>query len=134
MAINPQPDAGGGSDKTQAIPKALLIVAVLGVLVVIVVAAKVLSHNPGGTSAGAVAQPADKAAGPQLGSEGPAGSQTQQSTPASSGMPGPGGGPGAMGSGAGVGAGTPGSAATRANGAPSGAPAGPSAGAPGTAP
>ena len=80
MATNsPQSGGGVGGDKSQSIPKLLLIVAVLGVLVVIGVAVKVLSHNPGGTSAGRVGQPADHATGPQLGAGGPAGGQKQPS-------------------------------------------------------
>ena len=130
------PGSGGGpsADKSQGIPKMLLVAAVIGVLIVIVVAGTVLSHNHGGTSAGGVGQPADRGAGAQLGSEGPAPGRTQPSAGIVGGAPGPGGGPGAMGSGAGVGAGTPGSAGTRPGGASSGAPAGPSAGAPGTSP
>ncbi len=63
MAINSQPDAGDGDDKTPPIPKGVLIVAAINVLVMIVVATRVLGRKPGGTSARDASQPADTAAG-----------------------------------------------------------------------
>ncbi len=63
----PSPDGG---DKTQAIPKMLLVWLILGVVAAAVVAGIVLTHNHGGTSAGGTGQSADQAVGPQLGTEG----------------------------------------------------------------
>ncbi len=126
------PGPGPGGDKKQAIPKMLLVVLVLGVLAAVAVTAFVLTHNHGGTSAGATGQPADKATGPQMGTEGPANGRSMPAGAASgTAATGQGGGPGAAGSGAGGGGGTPGTAGTRTGGASSGAPAAPNAGAPG---
>ena len=132
----PQPGGESGSgDKTQAIPKMLLIWLILGVIAVIIVTAVVLKRNSGGTGAGAMGQPADRATGPQLGAEGSANGRSLPASAASgTAATGQGGGPGAMGSGAGVGNSSPGTAGARAGGASSGAPSGPSAGAAGTAP
>ena len=91
-----------------------------------------LMRNHGGTSAGTTGQPADAAAGPQFGTDGPANGRSMPAVAAAGTVTtGQGGGPGAMGSRAGGGARTPGSAATRTGGVSSGAPAGPNAGAPG---
>ncbi|MDQ2800411.1 MAG: hypothetical protein M3Y13_12310 [Armatimonadota bacterium] len=134
----PRPDGsgeGGGGDKTQAIPKMLLAWLIIGVIAVIIVTAVVIKHNAGKTSAGMAGQPADRATGPQLGSEGPANGRSLPAGMASgTAATGQGGGPSAMGTGAGVGKSSPGTAGARTGGVSSGAPSGPSAGTAGTVP